>query len=98
MSKAKLKTDTYTSIIIVFNLIMVTLLFATSELILLRLTGYKLVSVGTQIYYEYPLFPSGTPIPTALFSIPNYPLMIFIIILVVNLLFYYKLKKTAAKG
>ncbi|MCW3984215.1 MAG: hypothetical protein NWE96_09515 [Candidatus Bathyarchaeota archaeon] len=94
MSKVILKTETYTSIIIVFNLVMVTLLFATSELILLRITGYKLVSVGTQIFYEYPLNPSGTPIPTALpYPIPNYPLMIFIMMVIVNVFFYYRLKK-----
>gem|GEM_PF-4831457 len=89
-----MKTETYTSIIIVFNLVMVTLLFATSELILLRITGYKLVSVGTQIFYEHQLNPSGTPIPTALpYSIPNYPLMIFIMMVIVNVFFYYRLKK-----
>lgn len=99
MSKTKLKTETYTSIIIVFNLIMVTLLFATTQLILLRITGNKLIDVGTQIFYEYPLNPSGTPIPTALpYSIPNYPLMIFIMMAIVNIFFYFRLKKQSDRA
>lgn len=79
---------------IIFNLIMTILLFTASELILLEISGYKVISVDTSIQYEYALTPSGTPIPTALpFSIPNYPLMIFIITIIANLFFYYKLRR-----
>ena len=84
----------FTTIIIIFNLIMAIHLFLASELILLQLQGYKVVSVDTSIDYDYPITPNGTPIPTAaLFPILNYPLIIFSIMLIVNILFYFRLRK-----
>jgi NADH:ubiquinone oxidoreductase subunit 3 (subunit A) len=93
-SIAFMTSKKFTTIIIFFNLIVTILLFTTSELILLRLLGYKVVSVGASVQYEYSINPSGTPIPTALpFSIPNYPLMLLFIMLIANMVFYYRLRK-----
>ncbi len=83
----------FTTVLIIFNLIMAIHLFLASELILLQLQGYKVVSVSTSIDYDYPITPNGTPIPRAvLFPIINYPLIIFSIMLIVNILFYFKFR------
>jgi hypothetical protein len=90
-----MESKNLTTYIIIFNVLMAIFLFLSSQLILLQLSGYKIVGVDTSIHYDYSFTPSGTPIPTAiLFPIPNYPLMIFIIMIVVNIYFYYRLRKT----
>ena len=82
-----------TTYIIIFNLLMGLLLFLSSQIILLNLVGYKAVNVGVSIEYDYSFSPNGYPPPTAMLPpIPNYPLMIFIIMVIVNLVFYYKIR------
>ena len=79
---------------IIFNLIMAILLFTTSELILIEISGYQVNSVDISIQYSYVLTPSGTPIPMpAPLSIPNYPLMIFILTLLGNAIFIVLLRR-----
>ena len=82
-----------TTYIITFNLVIGLLLFLSSQIILLNLVGYKVVNVGVSIQYDHSFSPNGYPPPTsALYPIPNYPLMIFIIMVIVNLVFYYKIR------
>jgi hypothetical protein len=84
----------FTAIVIVFNAAMGFLFFLSSQLTLLALIGYKIVSVDIVIRYDY-AFSTQPPPPTAvLYPLPNYPLIVFIFTSVVNLLLYVGIRRS----
>jgi hypothetical protein len=84
-------SNRFVTAIIVFNVFMGLLFFLSSEGMLLSLVGYQVRNVGIAIGYDYVFPPGSTLHPTALLPIiPNYPLFLFIITLIVNLYFVYR--------
>ena len=97
--KIKMSSIRFTTYIILFNLIMDFLLFISNQLIIIVLNGKVVIGSNFYIYSEYTqaYFSGPTHIPTAIsLPIPNYPLILFIILLSVNIFFCYKLRKTNA--
>jgi len=75
-------------LIVAFNAVMGLLMFLSSQLILLAVTDMIVKRVDFLIYYDVPFRP-----PTiVIYPLPNYPLIIFIIMLVVNVYFLTRVK------
>jgi hypothetical protein len=84
----------FTTIAIVFNAVMGFLLFLSSQLTLLALIGYKVVSVDIVIRYDYAFSFQPTPPTPVLYPLPNYPLIVLIFTLIVNLLLYVRIRRS----
>lgn len=75
-------------LIVAFNAIMGFVMFLSSQLILLTLTEMVVKRVDYLIYYDF----SFRPPTIVIYPLPNYPLIIFIIMLVVNVYFLSKVR------
>jgi hypothetical protein len=85
----KMVSNRFVTVIIGFNAIVGLLFFLSSEGMLLSLVGEKVLDVGLIIGYTN-IYPNSMVGPI----IPNYPLFLFIITLIVNLYFVYRVNQT----
>ena len=86
--------------IIIFNVLMALLLALSSQYILLTLKDKVVTDTGIFIFSEFPqeyiIGSTGTHIPTAVnYPIPNYPLIMFILVLIGNGIFMLLLRRTS---
>jgi hypothetical protein len=84
----------YTTYIIIFNAIILFFLFMSCQLILTALNGKIVKGAGIFIESSFPYSPNATPIPTVTAPLPNYPLLVFIFALIINALFFIKIRKS----
>jgi hypothetical protein len=87
-------SKTFTNIIIAFNIIMALLIFLSSQVILIWLRRFIVQEVGFYIWAEGYSPPTYPPPAIAALAIPNFPLFIFILALIVDTYFLLKLRKT----
>jgi hypothetical protein len=81
-----------TSYIFIFNVLMVSLLFFSSQFVMFILNGTIVQDVGFYIDYGFPLS-NGMPIPTVHAPLLNYPLFVFIFTIVGNVIFILHRKR-----
>jgi hypothetical protein len=80
------------SIIILFNIIMFSLMFLSSQFILTALNGKIVQGANIFIDYTFPYYPMELAPPTVTAPLPNYPLFVFIYTLTVDCFFLIKLR------
>lgn len=78
--------------IIIFNFLMVLLLFLSSQFVLLLLNGTIVQSIGIYIDYGFPSS-TGGPIPTIHAPLLNYSLFVFIFTVIGNIVFMLLLRR-----
>ncbi len=79
-------------LLVIFNVIIAFFLFLSSQLVLYILNGKIVQGFGLFVDYSFPSSPEG-PIPTIHAPLPNYPLFIFVLVLIVNLLYFVFVKR-----
>jgi hypothetical protein len=78
--------------LLLFNAVMVFFLFLSSQFVLLLLNGKIVQGIGLFIEAVFPVTPGYPPPPTVAEPLPNYPLLIFLAMLIVNLSYFVYIK------
>jgi hypothetical protein len=86
-------SNRFVTVIIAFNAIMGLLFFLSSEGIMLSLVGEKVLEIGLVIAYTN-LYPNSMVGPLLI----NYPLFLFIIAIIVNLYFVYRVNHNKSRS
>ena len=89
-------SNRFTTYVFIFNALMAFLLFLSSQFVLFILKGTIVQNVGIYIDYGFPSTPEG-PIPTIHAPLPNYPLFVFISILIGNAILILLLRRRQKK-
>lgn len=90
-------TKRFAATIILANVIMALVLFLSSLLVLLAIVGYHppVVVIGVDVFsIQLAFAPSSSPVPQIAWLLPNYPVYVFIVSLIVNAFFILKLQRS----
>jgi galactitol-specific phosphotransferase system IIC component len=91
-------TKKFTTNVIIANIIMGLVLFLSSQLILFTISGYHppVVVIGVDVFSIQLAFAQvgSSPVPTIAWSLPNYPVYVFLLSLIVNAFFIMKLQRS----
>jgi hypothetical protein len=86
----------FAAYIVIFNALMAFLLFLSSQFVLYILNGTIVQDIGIYIDYGFPYtFPDA--IPTAHAPLPNYPLFVFILTLIGNVILILLIRRRQNK-
>ena len=86
----------FAAYIVIFNALMAFLLFLSSQFMLYILNGTIVQDIGIYIDYGFPYtFPDA--IPTAHAPLPNYPLFVFILTLIGNVILILLIRRRQNK-
>ena len=87
-------TKRFTAVVIVANVVMGLGLFLSSLFVLFAIVGYHppVVVIGVDVFsIQLAFAPSSSPVPQIAWSLPNYPVYVFLVSLIVNAFFIAKL-------
>jgi hypothetical protein len=90
-------TKRFTAIIIIANIIMGVGLFLSSELVIFTISGYRppIVVLGVGVFSIQLAYAEGSsPVPLIAWLLPNYPVYILLLFLIVNAFFIIELQRS----